>query len=56
MPNNILPLQTNETIRLVPLIYRVNPFSVQIMSDVIKEETVLQFYFATQFQTFCGVD
>ena len=37
MPNNILPLQTNETIRLVPLIYRVNPFSVQIMSDVIKE-------------------
>ena len=25
MPNNILPLQTNETIRLVPLIYRVTP-------------------------------
>ena len=25
MPNNILPLQTNETIRLVPLIYRVSP-------------------------------
>ena len=28
MPNNILPLQTNETIRLVlPLIYWVSPLS-----------------------------
>ena len=56
MTNNVLPLQTKETIRLVPLIYRVNPFSVQIISDMIKEETVLQLYFATQFQTICGVD